>query len=485
MGNVTRARIDALINDIVKYVPPMGPYFRCGLPLQDYSLTLKRHGAHSAHRTRRQSLARAVSETLTSGRGPNGKTMPMVSSLEAVNIVDHHQLLNHPLLLGTNVIANADGIMSATTRRPVVVFSCSNVSPTNAYMRSGFQFAGQSIPYFSAREGHDAIYFTPPREFDFVERLRTLKRWRRFTPSQQAFLGAYQTHLNSLDYSQARSHRDQLSIAVQETWPHLFDPELRRGLPDLLYANAEDVARQALMELLPTSNVISEMLFEPGLRNQVLEDLRGNVVAWDEAAGRGTHFFWRRRPDSNRLLRLFIRGSRLVPADQRFEQHSLPLTPDSVCDHLHREEIIPSVFLWVTLLLYCGVTPLVGPGSLVYTEQLRYGLMSLLGKAGHRDESSLLGAVETGGLIAGAPIFFARESGAVKTLYGADIICRGGMSSDYMRRLMKVPLQDLLAVGATGVYSLFENSYIPSNGQQNIEIDYDKAATAIHEWIEV
>lgn len=216
--------------------------------------------------------------------------------MTAMNIVDHHQLLNHPLLLGTNIIANADRLLGGGDRRPIITFSCSNVAPGNSYMRGGFRFREETVPYFTAKQHRDAIYYTGSRRFDFVERLRAIKRWDRYSPCDQQFLTEYQLFLNGLDYSHTGRHRDQLTVALRSTWPLLFAEPLRATLPELLYATAEDVTRECLLELLPRANFLSAALFDADFRREVLAAFRGVVIAWDEAAGKGTHFFWRKYP---------------------------------------------------------------------------------------------------------------------------------------------------------------------------------------------
>ncbi|WP_345033937.1 hypothetical protein [Streptomyces sannanensis] len=479
-----RGSLDAIVGQIRQYVPSMAPYFEIDRPLGEYAAGLQPARVGPVHADRQEAVARAVRQVLRQAFGPAAAEVSVdASDVRAINIVDHHQLLNHPLLLGTNIIANADRLVGGGGRRPIVTFSCSNVPPSNHYMRNGFQFRGEAIPYFKAKEHRDAMYYTSVRSFDFVERLRALKRWERFKSDDQAFLIEYQGLLNGLDYSHTNRHRDQLAVALRRTWPMLFSQELRRDVPELLYANSEDVARECLVELLAGENFLSAALFDAEFRQHVLDAFRGIVVAWDEAAGKGTHFFWRKYPGRPELLRLFVDGSDLVPADPRFKDLKVPLEPAAIRDHLEREEIIPSVALCMSVLLYAGVKPLVGPGSLVYTTQLKEGWTALLERHGYASEASLVAQVDTAGLIAGTPMFFGRSGDAVRTLYAADVFSMGGMSESYMKTALSAPLKDLLSVGSSGVYDLFSNSYIPKEKQLTERIGFDEAATIIHGWV--
>ncbi|MFG2222511.1 hypothetical protein [Streptomyces sp. NPDC048644] len=480
-----RELLDSVVGQIRKYVPDMAPYFEDGRPLGEYAGTLHPTAPAAPEHTARQELvARATRRVLARAFGPRGHGATVTAQqLRAVNIVDHHQLLNHPLLLGTNIIANASRLLDGRQGAPIVTLSCSNVGPGNHYMRGGFRFRGRDVPYFAAKEHRDVMYHVPARPFDFVERQRALKRWSAHTPADQDFLQEYQDLLNGLDHTHTRAHRDQLAVAVHGTWPRLFAPPLRDRVPHLLYANAEDVARESLIELLAGESALADALFEPTLRGHVLDAFRGVVVAWDEAAGKGTHFFWRTHPHRPGLLRLYVRGRSLVPADPRFAHLGIELTRDAVREALAREEIIPSVALWVSLLLFAGIKPLVGPGSLVYTSRLRQGWSALFDDHGFPDEARLMAGADISGMIAGTPVFFARAGSALTTLYAADVIRGGGVDESYLAAVLRTPLHDVLSVGASGVHDLFSHSYIPKDQQPTERIGFDEAASVIHGWV--
>jgi hypothetical protein len=473
-----RASLAALIRQLRTYVPMMAPYFDTGTALGDYSATLRPTTLHPVHRARQEAVARAARAVAARTFG-SGAPVIDTADLAAVNIVDHHQLLNHPLLLGTNVIANAARLRGEAGGRPIVTFSCSNIAPANYYLRNGFQFRGQPVAYFAAKEYQDVMYYVGHRAFDFVERLQRNRRWQTFTVPDQEFLIEYQRLLNGLDYYHCPGHKEQIAMAVRATWPMLFQD----SVPELLYVNAEEVARYLMIEMLAGQGHLVEVLLDRGWRRDVLDSFRGIVVAWDEAAGKGTHFFWRRYPDRPRLLRLYVEGDQLVPADPRFRHLSVPLERAALLDHLHRDEIVPAVSLQVSLFLHAGIRPLVGPGSLVYVTKFRDGWASLLARHGLTDEAELVRGIDAGGLIAGTPIFFARDGDRLRTLYAAEVMCAGGVGANYLDSVLKAPLADLLSVGASGIYDLFAGSYIPEAERLEDRVGFDDAATVMHEWI--
>lgn len=224
-----RQAVDAVVGQLRTYVPDMAPYFEDDRPLGEYAKALSpTSGVAPEHAERQELIAKCVRRVLRRAFGPGGPADAVTArDIRAVNIVDHHQVLNHPLLLGTNIIANAGRLLSDGPAAPIVTLSCSNVNPSNHYMRNGFRFRGVDIPYFSAKEHRDVMYYLRPRAFDFVERLHSLKRWSGFAPADQDFLEEYQHLLNGLDHSASPGHRDQLATVVHGTWPRLFSEELR------------------------------------------------------------------------------------------------------------------------------------------------------------------------------------------------------------------------------------------------------------------
>jgi hypothetical protein len=480
--NVTsgsREVLGVLASQLRTHVPMIAKYLELDLTVADYSDTLRLPaeivGANEGHNLI-LSAAREVCQRIL-GKAKADRLQP--ADVAYLNIVDHHQLLNHPLLLGTNVIANASKLTAPSAKGTIVTLSCSNITPSNAYLQFGLKLCGKSVPYFSTKEYRDAIAYVKFREYDFVERLQKLKRWNQFEKRDQAFLLEYQRLLNNLDYSRCVSHSDQITIGVEACWPLLFASEMRQSLPSLCYVNAEELTSICFRRLLSEANFISAAILDSKFRGLVVERFRGIVTAWDEARHKGTHFFWRRVPDSAKLLRMYVQGNELVPTDGRFQSLRVPLEASSIIDHLSNQDILPSVALTATVLLYAGVNPLVGPGSLIYYGALQENWISLLSSEGFNSDAEHIKSIQVRGLIAGAPLFFAKEDGQLKALYAGDVIVRGGISAAYMKAILNRRFGDVLSVGCGEYYDLYR-SYIPGDKWIDKRITIDQAATVVY-----
>jgi hypothetical protein len=475
----SRELLGTLVSQLRTYVPPIARYLDIDLPVEDYSKQLRSPANSPASNERQMLVLSAAREMYQRIFGRAQASQLELTDVRYLNIVDHHQLLNCPLLLGTNVIANASDLFSRTAKRPIVTLSCSNITPSNSYLQSGLRFCGKVVPYFSAREYQDSVAYVTFREYDFVERLKRLNRWNLFQEREQVFLIEYQQFLNDLDYTRCASHSDQITIGVDSCWPLLFEPQMRASLPPLIYLNAEELTGICISRLLAEDNFISAAILDSNFRDLVLDRFRGVVTAWDEARHKGTHFFWRRMPGCARLLRMYAQGNELVPTDARFQSLRVPLERVALIDHLEQKEILPSVALTATLLLSAGITPLVGPGSLLYYAALQRNWASVLSDSGFHSDAECFGGVRVDGLIAGAPLFFAKHLHRLKTLYAADVIMRGGVSKDYMKTILSRKFGDVLSVGCVDYYELYR-SYIPFDKWIDTRITMDEAASIVY-----
>ena len=53
------------------------------------------------------------------------------------SIVDHHQVLNHPFLISSNVISRVDKFLKTDKQTAIVVISSGDVPPNNFFSKFG------------------------------------------------------------------------------------------------------------------------------------------------------------------------------------------------------------------------------------------------------------------------------------------------------------------------------------------------------------
>lgn len=471
-----------IIEQIKKYVPKVAGYFDDIETVSQYASRLSAHEVDGVQRERQRLVAARVEAKIIGlwGDGALEKNKVDLNGPLAINIGDHHQVLNHPFLIASNVISGAGKILLPQKSTAIVVISSGDVPPNNFFSLNGFTFHGKRVSLFSASERETTSYYLPKRLFDPVDRLRKINRWTEFNESERAFLVSEQERLQSYDYSRCQNYIDQISIVVRESWPRMFEEKLRATLPELLYVTQEELVSDCLIQMLTSENFITATFFSKQFRQVVLDNFRGNVVAWRESEGKGTHFFWRKHPDRAHSLRMYVQGEYLVPHDERYHHLAVPLEPAVLAELLKAREIYPNLFtIFSVLNFYAGIKPLTGYGSRVYLELFKEAWIRCLGGSAYSDELPRVGLVDTSGLIAGLPLFYKREGPSVRLQYAYDIMYDGGVSEEYLKGAFALSVRDLFSIGAIDMYPYYSLKYIPASEKVVPKITFDDVANLI------
>jgi len=477
---------ERLIRQIKKYSPQLGGLFDMHVSLRDYSASLYKFNPPAEHLRRQEIIRKKLAEKIEKlfGVGAMKGLKVNLSGALAFNIADHHQVLNHPFLVSSNIISSVGKFLQEEKQEAIVVISSGDVPPNNFFSRNGFTFHNHKVPIFSNSERESVSYYLPKRDFDFIAKLKVADLWRQFTPEEQKFLSAERDRIVSYDYSRCRDYNDQISLIIKNSWPYLFAPDLRKTLPELIFITQEELVTECLIELLAEDNILSRCLFDREFRAEVLDNFRGIVVAWREDEGKGTHFFWRKYPGRSQSLRLYLEGDSLVPTDERFKDLAVPLERKAVIELLKAREIYPSLFMIFGVLnYYAGVKPLSGYGSITYLHLMKQAWLKTLSKFNMNEESKLLETVEAKSLVAGLALFFKKKDGKLKTLYASDIIYDGGISAEYLRTAFDMNFSDFLSVSTVDMYDYLSQKYIPAEEKMTLNINSDDLAEIRFDWL--
>lgn len=455
-----------MIDQIKKYSPIFREFFELDLSLKEYSEQIYKFNYNNVYIKRQQIVKTAILNKFQQLFGSDCQEKLNLEFDEqlACNIVDHHQFLNHPLLIADNVIANIGKFFKKDKSKAIIVISSGDVPPNNYFSKNGFQLHNKKVPIFSNSEKESSSCFLPKRDFNFITRLKEVKWWQQFSKDEQNFLEQEYQKIKEMDFSGCKNYNDQISIIVKNTWPHLFEEKIRKTLPELLYITQEELTTVCLLKIIDQDNFITATLFDKDFREKVIEYFRGIVVTWDEKDNKGTHFFWRKHPTENKSLRMYIIGDMLMPADPNFKHLGVKLERREIADLLQRGEIYPSLFIIFGVLnFYFGVKPLVGQGSLVYLNLIREGWIKVLSNSAYHQEVKNIESYKIDNLIAGVSLFFEREDEKLKTLYAFDIIYKGGITADYLNKILNTKFSDLLSISVPGIYDYISQKYIPEN----------------------
>ncbi len=477
---------ELILSQIKKYCPIVQPFFELDMKLNDYSDLLYNFKIDKIHSQRQELIKNKIKRKLNKLFGSNFETELKVNLNDklVLNIADHHQVLNHPFLVSANIIGNTHKLLQPIKQDAIIVLSSGDVPPNNYFSKNGFMLHGKKVPLFSNSEKELSSCYIPKRDFNYIEKLKLTDRWQNFNQKEQKFLSKEFEKIKSFDFSKCQNYTDQITTIVKNTWPYLFEEKLRPNLPELLYLTQEEITTECLIDLLEEDNVISKCLFDEQFRNKVLNNFRGIVTTWRENEQKGTHFFWRKYPGRNQSLRMYVEGDKLVPADKRFQDYSIPLNKDAIIDLLKKREIYPSLFIIFGVMnFYAGVKPLVGYGSLLYLHLMKQAWIKTLGEFNLKNEVRLVEQVSTDGFTAGLAIFFKKFNDKLRALYAYDIFYEDGISEEYLKMIFNMPFGEILSVGAADVYDYYSQKYIPKKERIKPKINFDDLSQLVFNWL--
>jgi len=470
-----------------KYAPELGRLFDLDMKLKDFAAELYNFEVDKEHIKRQGVIKQVILTKLEKLFGNNFKEELNINldGKLAFNIANHHQVLNHPFLIAADLISGADKVLAKTKAETSIVISSGDVPPNNYFSKNGFTFHDKRVPIFSNSETESCSYYIPKRDFDFISRLKKADRWKEFSQAEKDFLMAQFEKIKNFDYSKCENYIDQITVIIKNTWPDLFEKKLRPNLFELVYITQEEIVTEALIEILKEDNIISRSLFDKEFRQSVLDNFRGIVVTWKENEEKGTHFFWRKYPGRPQSLRLYVEGEKLTPVDKRFKELAVPLEKEAIIALLKKREIYPSLFMIFGVLnFYAGIKPLVGYGSVVYLYLMKQAWIKTLKSFNLAAEIKLIEKVQTDGLVAGLVVFFKRiDNHKLKTLFANDIFFDGGISEEYLKKILDMKYGQFLEVAAADLYGYIAQKYIPQDEKLKLKINFDDLASTQFNWL--
>ena len=160
------------------------------------------------------------------------------------------------------------------------------------------------------------------------------------------------------------SYAAQATAANSRLWHRLFRGNARRT--ELVYVELESVACDLLeKDLFDRDSLCHQLLFDPALRRQLIENLDGQRGCWQQeklaehcheaTAGQasgpamGTMFFWGVDTRGRQVPLCVVErtdgdAAELRGMDSAGKEYTVPLTPESVSQALRERRLLPSVF---------------------------------------------------------------------------------------------------------------------------------------------
>lgn len=459
--------------------PLVADFFEEHTKLAEYTQHINAYTAHPIHRERQEVLKQKVKELLLLTFSEEELTHANIPWTEdwKINIVDHHGILNHPILVSTNIISNMFQL-PAEKPQGVVVLSDSGVPLNNFFHKRGIKFAGEQLNIFPSRDRHVMAYAAKKQQhFPLLEAAqRSQKHW---SEGELATLKKVNEHLNIWGNApRITNYRQQIQRINFHLWKELFEESLRENVPDIFYISNEELGGQMLRYFLKDStHLFTRILCEEKTREIIVQSFMNVTGCWDNDLKRGTVFFWG-IDENQQKIPLQLVGNTLQSAPG-FPSFTLELTSKAIIEALDQERIYPGMFLVYGIAhFHCGIRPLVGFGSMNYQTRMKEAWIRAMTEI-DPIEVPLIESINTRGFIGGPKVTFGYTAKGFEDFFALDIIHRGGMTREYLNHLSETPLSAVLQPALIDIY----DSYVRPERKQKITVTSGDLMGEQFEWV--
>lgn len=467
-------RIEHLQEKIKGKIPLLGGYLGSQEILNDYSRSLHNFSPAPIHKQRQELFKTVIERELKRIFGEDFDFRQFDFGNDSVfSIVDHHDILNHPLFISPNIITNLYrlGENNFDLAKGTTVISDSGIPIDHYGNRRGLSFFGKTLRLYSHAERHKIAFALPKRkDFDLSKQAEKIG----LTSEHVQFLKQIEETFNSAAQSEtATFYRDQVTIINGILWKKLFEEKLRSNVPDLFHVAGEVITTSLLNKFFHDhSNIFYRVLFEKSIREDVLQSFDGVRGCWKNDKTYGTHFFWGIN-DRGESERMWVSGDQLVSENGDLQ---LNLSMESILEALEEEKIYPGLFLvYGIIIFYFGTKPLTGFLSTDYLTRMKEKWISVVAKF-DPDEAALIQTIPTSNLVQGPKTIFDFRDGKYVDMYTLDILYKGGVSENYLEKLRSMTLGALLLPGLPDIYK----AYI---GAENLDVSVDDLMNESFGWI--
>lgn len=455
------SKLQAITEDIVKMMPPVGPFFESDFPITEYSKNLYTYQPNPTHRQRQKDFEKPLKEKVR--RLFNEQELADLQVLTdeqhglVGGVVDHHGILNNPVLIGVSVVPNFFRMFDRKTNGDILSFATGNNPLGNYFHRRGFMLGGKKLTIFSKKEKDKIVYGLPMQDFKMQGHLEKTKQWQTLSEQEKETVSLVEQTIHSIDFSSCKTFGDQLTKINHYLWPLLFGEDIRSGASRLVSIEYDDIVNQHLFEVIEKEpdSFIARMLLEEKYRLKALQYFEGKTGAWDDGRGTGTQFFWHRNAENEREAMKFEDG-KLVSESRRY---SVPMELSALKQAVEYKDIYVGMLMKFCLLLfYMGMKPFAGYGSANYLAVMQKDLVGLI-KDDYPDEAKRASSFAVNNLTSVPVLIRQLSDGGIDNFFAFDIISSGGLTKDYFHRLDSVPVKNFMAPNLPNMYDYAFNLY--------------------------
>lgn len=360
------SRIEKAVIHLLSYIDVFSDPYK-------YSRELHTYKPHSTHQARQELFKVCLQNHLVEVFGENFNIKKFDIGNDSVySIIDHHDFLNHPSFIFSNITGNLFRFNEKSTKvnepsnkpRAIISITDSGIPADHFGNRRGVRFDGYQFRFFSHNERHRLSFGAPViTDFNLVKQAGALG----LSGEKILFLKEIEVELCKVSQNpKVTSFDSQISITNNILWKHLFLKEFTQYVPELFHVSGEVLVSLMLQIYLKDEhNTFYKILFDKHKREHVIKSFDMISGCWKidghpPSNDGGTYFFWAVNEKGN-SERLWLEDNTLVNKNKTI---CINFTPKDIIDALIRRQIYPGLFLvYGVLTFYCGIKPLTGGRS--------------------------------------------------------------------------------------------------------------------------
>lgn len=461
--------INEIANEVVKFMPTLSAYYDSEESLSEYSKRINEYKSDPVHLKRqflfKQKLREKI-ERIFDEEERKKIDLKIGDDWGVVGgIVEHHGILDHPLLLSVSLVSNFYKLLHKKEHGDALVFATGNIPLNEPFRRRGFMLNEKKYHLYPKSYKNKVVYGLAKYDFNIVESIKKSHEWHLLSTEEQKFLSKINEIIRGINFSTCETIGDQFTKINFYLWPYLFEEKTRDNSANLISLEYDSVVIEYLIHVIesnPESHVY-KMLFDKSFRDVIMSEFEGKQGAWDKESEIGTHFFWA-LDNENERIRLELKGDDLVG-----ENFEVQLAPQAIISKLKEKKILPGMLLKFSLItFYMGMKPLMGY-SLEYMTRLKVKMIEVLEKHFPEEaERSKKIPYDNMNLIS---ICKGKDKeGKLKDLHAFDIFYKGGFTEKYLKNLDSIPFKEFMVPALLFAYNYSVGKYGNPEDKKNFNI---------------
>lgn len=416
------------------------------------------------------------------GESLAGRVVKDIEAFPVVLTSNHHGVVYFAQDIQGSLIFSFNQTNGNAPRSTVPMFSCGGVPLDNLTYPLGLLFykvanghfdsMPKKLPVFSNKRRRQLVSVSGPFDKKMVERAQGRIDKMIGDGAISSSLAEPTRRILQEDYAASSmmelvNYSQQAVVLNNRIWKRLF--KNADSVPDVICLELEKIAGGLLEKDLKNPKSLAWLImFDPSLRENVLEELDGKRACWEreklekrlhfealdekqkaETNGGGTMLFWGVNGRGRRVPLYLDTESqddqRLRGIDDRGNAWDLPYSPESVIEGLRQGKLLPSLLAsFLVVSLARGVICAGGYYQAEYLPAMQQGIATALRRTnGYQDLAHSICGVDTDVYLSGMlSVMTMIEEGYFVPAGPLEIMAAGGLTKSDLEKMLDLTVRD-------------------------------------------